>query len=149
MFSPSRDQARQFFFETWRKYAGKLPLTPLESVALDIILRHPEYHPMLDAPDKYLERDYPPEFGETNPFLHLSLHLAIEEQLSIDQPAGIKTRYAQLLVKLGDAHAAQHAVLECLAEMIWQAQRHNNAPDSAIYFNCLSGLLAQEAGFQG
>ena len=148
MYNPSRDQARQFFFESWRKYQDKQVLTSLESIALDIILRHPEHHPLLNDPENYLDRDYLPEFGETNPFLHMSLHLAIEEQLSIDQPTGIKGHYQQLLAKLGSPHDAQHAVMDCLAEMIWQAQRHNTAPDSSIYLNCLTSLLAQAPGFQ-
>ena len=149
MYNPSRDQARQFFFDAWRKYQDKQTLTSLESIALDIILHHPEYHAMLGNPERYLERDYPPEFGETNPFLHMSLHLAIEEQLSIDQPPGINGNYQQLLAKLGTTHDAQHAVMDCLAEMIWQAQRNNTAPDSTVYFNCLTKLLAQTARFQG
>lgn len=149
MFNPSRDQARQFFFDTWRKFTDKQPLTPLESIALDVILRHPEYHPLLEDPARHLDRDYPPEYGETNPFLHMGLHLAIEEQLSIDQPPGIKQRYEQLLAYRGSAHDAQHAVMDCLAETIWQAQRGNASPDSAVYLNCLAGLLAQAPGFQG
>ncbi len=146
MFNPSRDQARQFLFDAWRKYKTKQTLTPLESIALDIISNHPEYHTMLGNPERYLERDYPPEFGETNPFLHMSLHLAIEEQLSIDQPAGIKGHYNQLLTQLGSAHDAQHVVMDCLAEMIWQAQRQHAAPDSTVYLNC---LLAQTGRFHG
>ena len=146
MFNPSRDQARQFFFDSWRKFQDRQTLSPLESIALDIIVNHPEYHAMLGNPERYLERDYPPEFGETNPFLHMSLHLAIEEQLSIDQPAGVKGHYEQLLKKFGSPHEAQHAVMDCLAEMIWHAQRHNAAPDSTIYLDC---LLAQTGGFQG
>lgn len=144
MFNPSRDQARQFFFDSWRKYQDKQALTSLESIALDIILRHPEYHAMLGNPERYLEHDYPPEFGETNPFLHMSLHLAIEEQLSIDHPPGIKGHYQQLLSKLGTTHDAQHAVMDCLAEMIWQAQRNNSAPDGTVYFNCLTKLLGKD-----
>lgn len=143
MYNPSRDQARQFFFDAWRKYQDKLTLTPLESIALDIILRHSEYHAMLGNPERYLEQDYPPEFGETNPFLHMSLHLSIEEQLSIDQPPGIKGHYQQLLARLGAPHDAQHAVMDCLAEMIWQAQRNNSGPDSTVYFTCLSRLLGK------
>ncbi|HWI13021.1 MAG TPA: DUF1841 family protein, partial [Burkholderiales bacterium] len=85
MFNPSRDEARRFFFDTWSKYRSQAPLTDLEKVALQVILLHPEYHAILGDPDRYLDRDYTPEHGQLNPFLHLSLHLAIEEQLSIDQ----------------------------------------------------------------
>jgi hypothetical protein len=141
MFNPSRDQVRQFFFDVWAKYRAVQPLTGAEQPALDAVLAHPEYHAILDQPDRYIERDYLPEFGETNPFLHLSMHLAITEQLSVDQPPGIRARYQQLLQQLGDAMVAQHAVMDCLAEMIWQVQRHNTAFDSSAYLRCLDHKL--------
>jgi len=137
MFNPSRDQVRQFFFGVWAKYRSSQPLEGAESLALEIILAHPEYQDMLDQPERYLERDYPPEFGETNPFLHLSMHLAIAEQLSIDQPPGIRKRYELLLKRRGDALSAQHDIMDCLAEMIWQAQRQGSAYNPSIYFDCL------------
>ena len=138
MFNPSRDQARQFLFDTWLKYQQRQPLSALETMALEIMLQHPEYHALLNEPERYLARDYLPEQGETNPFLHLSLHLAIAEQLSIDQPPGIAGRYRELLAKTGDPHHALHLVMECLGEMIWQAQRNRSGPDSAVYFACLA-----------
>ncbi len=137
MFSPSRDQARRFFFETWRKYLERTPLIGLEGTALTVLLQHPEYHPMLADPEAYADRDYPPEGGETNPFLHLSMHLAIEEQLSIDQPRGIKAHYQRITAQCAQAHDAQHRVMDCLAEVIWQAQRHHTAFDGALYLDCL------------
>ena len=137
MFNPSRDQVRQFFFAVWAKYCAGQPLAGAEQPALDAVLAHPEYHALLDQPDRYIERDYLPESGETNPFLHLSMHLAIAEQLSVDQPPGIRDRYQRLLKQHGDAMDAQHAVMECLAEMIWQAQRYQTAFDSAAYLRCL------------
>lgn len=138
MFNPSRDQARRFLFDTWRKQREGAPLTDLERMALAVLLLHPEYHAQLDAPDQYLERDYLPENGEINPFLHLSMHLAIREQLSIDQPRGIVAQYRRLLEKTGSEHDAEHALLECLGEMLWQAQRRRCAPDPAIYLDCLA-----------
>lgn len=138
MFSPSRDQARRFLFDTWRKQREGAPLTDLERLALGVMLLHPEYHVQLDAPEKYLERDYLPEHGETNPFLHLSMHLAIREQLSIDQPRGISAQYRRLREKSGDEHEAEHALLDCLGEMLWQAQRKHSAPDPAVYLDCLA-----------
>ena len=141
MFNPTRDQARQMFFEVWRKYQAQEALVGIESLVLEVILQHPEYHAMLDKREQYLERDYPPELGETNPFLHMSLHLSINEQRSIDQPTGVAQRYAMLLARHGDPHAAQHALMDCLAEMIWQAQHHHTAPDAAIYFDCLDRKL--------
>jgi len=137
MFNPSRDQARQFFFDSWRKYRNQEALEGLEGVALAVILLHPEYHPLLDEPGRYQDREYRPEAGDANPFLHLSMHLAIEEQLSVDQPPGIKAEFTRLALKLGDRHAACHEVLECLGETLWQAQRGGLAPDGLAYLACL------------
>lgn len=137
MFNPSRDQARQFFFDAWSKFKTGRALTDLEAMAVEHIGRHPEYHAVLEQPERFLDRDWRPEMGETNPFLHLSMHLSIGEQLTIDQPRGIQAHYGALLAALGDEHKAQHAVMDCLAEMIWQAQRHNRPPDGATYLLCL------------
>lgn len=137
MFNPTRDQVRQFFFEAWGKFRAGQPLTDLEKIAVEHIGRHPEYHAMLEQAERYQDREWLPEMGETNPFLHLSMHLSISEQLSIDQPPGVKTRYSSLAARLGDEHAAQHAVMDCLGEMIWRAQRDNLPPDSAAYLLCL------------
>lgn len=137
MFAPSRDQARQFFFDTWRKYRSGSPLAGLETVAIEVILLHPEYHAVLDAPERSAQRDYAPETGQTNPFLHLSLHLAIAEQLSIDQPPGIRAAFDALLARAGDRHEALHAALECLGETVWRAQRDGAAPDAQAYLECL------------
>ncbi|MEQ1592468.1 MAG: DUF1841 family protein [Thiobacillaceae bacterium] len=137
MFNPSRDQVRQFFFDVWAKYRAGQTLAGAEQPALEAILAHPEYHAMLDNPARYLQRDYPPEFGETNPFLHLSMHLSIAEQISIDQPAGVRERYRTLLAQRGDAMQAQHDAMDCLAEMIWQAQRNAAAYDPVAYLACL------------
>jgi len=136
MFNPSRDQARRFLIEAWQKRVAGLPATPLETLAADVIAWHPEYHELLVAPDA-LGREWTPEDGATNPFLHLSLHLAIEEQLSIDQPPGIRTAFETRLRRHGDRHAALHDLLECLGEIVWQAQRQRTVPDGAAYLDCL------------
>jgi hypothetical protein len=137
IFNPSRDQARQFFFETWRKYKQREMLSAMEDMALEVILQHPEYHALLDDVEHYQDKDYLPEMGETNPFLHMGMHIAIKEQLSIDQPAGIRVRFERLLKKTGNEHTAMHQVMECLAEMIWQAQRNQTTYDVMVYFECL------------
>ncbi|MCA1979424.1 MAG: DUF1841 family protein [Thiobacillus sp.] len=141
MFSPSRDQVRQFFFDVWAKYRAGQPLSGAEVPALDIVLAHPEYHRVLDAPERYRDRDYPPEAGETNPFLHLSMHLALAEQLAIDQPAGLRARYEMLLSRHGDVMRAQHALIDCLGETVWRAQRDQAPFDAAVYLGCLDRLL--------
>jgi len=137
MFSPSRDQARMFLFDTWTKYREKKPMVGLENVALDVILLHPEYHAALSDPERHSGRDYGPEGGQSNPFLHMSLHVAIEEQLSIDQPPGIRAEFERIERSRGDRHAALHAVLECLGETLWRAQRDAAAPDAKAYLECL------------
>ena len=135
MFDPSRDQVREMFFGTWRKYRAGEPLTGIETIALEVILAHPEYHEVLAAPERYRDEDY---VDRLNPFLHMSLHVALEEQLAIDQPPGIAAAYEQLLVRMGDRHAALHEALECLAETVWRAQRDHAAPDADAYLECLA-----------
>jgi hypothetical protein len=134
MFDPSRDQVRDTFFETWRKYRAGEPVAGIEMLALDAILAHPEYHEVLSQPDRYRARDYA---DELNPFLHLSLHVALAEQLSIDQPPGIVQRFDALVRRAGEHHAAMHEAIECLAETVWQAQRGGAPPDAAAYLDCL------------
>ena len=137
MFNPSRSQAREFLFDLWEKHRAGAALTPLESIAISIVLEHPEYHAYLGDRERYLERDWKPEGGDTNPFLHLQMHLAIEEQLSIDQPPGIRAAIEALARKHGSMHAARHDVMDCLAEVIWNAQRYGTAFDNASYLDCV------------
>lgn len=137
MFTPSRDQVRRFLADAWRKRRDGLPATPLEIMAADIAELHPEYHDLLGEGDEALAREWTPEQGETNPFLHLSLHLAIEEQLSIDQPPGIRAIFGQLLTRHGDRHAALHAILDCLGETVWRANQDKAPPDGNAYLDCL------------
>ena len=141
MFNPSRDRARRFFFDTWAKYRRGEALSGLEQAALSVIVLHPEYHVLLTDPDRSIDQDFGPESGQVNPFLHLALHLAIEEQLSIDQPPGIKARYHALLEKTGSEHDAKHDVLECLGEIVWESQRASHAPDAEAYLRCLDRRL--------
>jgi hypothetical protein len=141
MFNPTRDQVRQFFFDVWAKYRAGLPLQGAEQTALDAVLAHPEYHGLLDQPERYKDRDYLPEAGELNPFLHLSMHLAVAEQLAVDQPPGIRERYQRLCQRYGNPMDAQHDVMDCLGEMVWQVQRHGGEFDSAAYLHCLDQKL--------
>ena len=137
MFNPSRSQAREFLFDLWDKHQAGAGLTPLETLAISIVLEHPEYHAFLGDRERYLERDWRPEGGETNPFLHLQMHLAIEEQLSIDQPPGIRAAVEALARKRGSMHDARHDVMECLGEAIWNAQRHGAGFDNESYLDCI------------
>lgn len=127
------------FFGTWRKYRQGAPLAGMETLALEVMLLHPEYQAVLEAPQRYRERDYA---GEANPFLHMSLHLALEEQLSIDQPPGIVSRWQALVGRTADRHEALHHAIECLAETLWRAQRDATPPDAAVYLSCLERRAA-------
>ena len=135
MFNPTRDQVRAFFCAAWRKQRERLPLEGAEAVAADLIAEHPEYHALLEDPDA-AKRDFTPEGGKENPFLHLSLHLAIAEQISIDQPPGIKAAYAALRRTL-EVHDAEHAIMECLGETIWRSQRDKAPMDGEAYLECV------------
>ena len=135
MFNPSREQVRQFFIEAWSKYRQKQLLNPLENVAVNLVQQHPEYHELLEAPDA-VHHDYSVEKGQTNPFLHLSMHLAIQEQLSIDQPPGIQAAYDRLVATL-DPHEASHRIMEALGEIIWEAQRLNQPLDNERYIELI------------
>jgi hypothetical protein len=137
VFNPSRNEVREFFFAIWSKSQAGTVLTPLEAMALAVVQAHPEYHDVLSNPDRYREREWTPEGGETNPFLHLSVHLAIEEQLSIDQPPGIRSIVQSLESKLGNAMDARHAVMDCLVEQVWQAQRNGVPFNNEAYLDCL------------
>jgi hypothetical protein len=137
VFAPSRDEARRFVIDAWAKYRAGRPLSDLERIMVGIVAMHPEYHALLADDGRGIDRDWRPEDGETNPFLHLSLHLAVAEQLSIDQPPGIRAHFARLAAARGDEHAALHAVLDCLGEVLWRAQRDRTAPDATVYLGCL------------
>ena len=138
MFNPTRDQSRDFLFDLWEKHLAGRPLSALESMALAIVIEHPEYHAVLGERERYRDREWRPEGGETNPFLHLAMHLAIEEQFSIDQPPGIRAAIDSLAARRGSMHDARHDVMECLAEMVWQAQRHGTGFDNTAYLDCLA-----------
>lgn len=144
MFNPTREQVRRFFCDAWRKHLERLPLAGAEVTAADIAARHPEYHALLTDAEGALEKEWTPEGGQMNPFLHLSLHLAIHEQISINQPAGIRAAFESLRQHL-DPHAAEHILLECLGETIWSAQRTGGAMDAQAYVDAVrrkAGLIS-------
>ncbi|MDH5513112.1 MAG: DUF1841 family protein, partial [Gammaproteobacteria bacterium] len=113
-----REQTREVFFRAWRAHHEGRPLEGVEKLIVQVLLRHPEYHPVLENSEMARGRDFFPESGETNPFLHLGMHIAIEEQLSLDQPRGVRACYQALLEKMPDDHAVQHRFMECLGEML-------------------------------
>jgi hypothetical protein len=137
MFNPSQSDVRQFFCGTWRKFNAREILTPLEDIAARWMVEHPEYHALLANEPAALAASFAPEAGKTNPFLHLSMHMTISEQVQADQPHGIAAGYEALRNTLGQAHAAHHEIMECLGEMLWTAQRHQTPPDGERYVCCV------------
>lgn len=140
MLVQDRESGRHFFLEVWRKKQQAAALEPLEELIAGIIVQHPEYHKIL-ADMEALERDYTPDGGATNPFLHLSLHVAIQEQLMTDRPEGILKLYQEGLHRFGDPHALEHRIMDCLAESLWKAQRGQSLPDETEYLRCVQRLV--------
>ena len=139
IFSQDRNALRAMYAEAWRKQSDGLPLSALEAQIATVIGEHPEYEPAVTGD---LEQDFTVEGGETNPFLHMGLHLGIREQVATDRPAGIRAVFQQLAAKTGDAHVAEHRMIDCLAETLWEAQRQNCSPDEQGYLLQLQRLLA-------
>ena len=129
----SREQLRRVYIEAWRKRRAGLPTEPLEAQVADVIALHPEYHAALEGGDDTLAHDYTPESGQSNPFLHMGLHLAVRDQIATDRPAGIRKAFQTVAARLGSEHEAEHRIIECLAEAMWEAQRAGRPPDEAAY----------------
>jgi hypothetical protein len=136
----NREQLRQMYRDSWRKYTARQPLEPLEAQIAAVIAEHPEYVPLLESGPQTLAADYTPEGGRQNPFLHMGLHLAIREQIATDRPPGIAQLHQALTKRLGDPHTAEHAMLELLAETLWEAQRSGHVPDEQRYLERLRAL---------
>ena len=136
----NREQLRQMYLDAWRKYTARQPLEPLEAQLAAVIAEHPEYVPLLESGEQALAADYTPEAGRENPFLHMGLHLAIREQVATNRPPGITQVHQALSQRLGDPHAAEHAMLEPLAQALWEAQRSGRMPDEQAYLERLRKL---------
>ena len=140
MFGQDRTELRQMFFTAWKKHQDKQIMEPLEAVVAKIIELHPEYHSLLED-QEVLDKDYTPEMGETNPFLHMAMHISIQEQLSTKRPSGIEQLHQSLLIKNKDPHKTEHLMMECLGKMLWEAQSNNRAPDENDYLSCLQQYI--------
>jgi Domain of unknown function (DUF1841) len=137
VYGNDRSSMRKVFFNAWDKYRQSLPLEGIEQRLIEIILQHPEYHTVLENRERYLDHDWSPEQGETNPFMHMSMHVSIEEQLATNSPRGIGEHYQRVLNSEGDRHAAMHSMMDCLAEAIWKAQRYETTNLEETYLECL------------
>ena len=143
MFSNDRNELRQVFFDCWKLRQDGQPLDALQQMIASVIEQHPEYHGLLEKHDN-LDRDFHATDGESNPFLHMSMHIALIEQISTDRPPGIRDIHQQLTRSLVSAHEAEHRMMQCLSEVIWQAQRNNAMPDEAAYLSCLKNLVEND-----
>jgi hypothetical protein len=139
----SREQLRQMYLATWRKFRAQEPLQPLEKQVAAVIAEHPEYIAWLETGNEVLTADFTPEGGRENPFLHMGMHLAIREQLSTNRPAGFADLHRRLCEHFGDAHEAEHALLTPLGETLWEAQRAGRAPDETDYLRKVEALVAR------
>jgi hypothetical protein len=140
MFGNNRNELRQVYLRCWQLKKNRLPMDPMQEVVANIIELHPEYHHLLEDEDN-IDRDFSAELGESNPFLHMSMHIALHEQISTDRPTGIHDCYQQLCLLKGGPHDAEHAMMECLGEALWSAQRNQMPPDEATYLQCLRNIV--------
>ena len=137
MFSPSQADVRRFFCSIFAKARAGQPLEAIEIIASQWLEEHPEYHPDFMDADAALEKHYDVESGSTNPFLHLSMHLSISEQCSIDQPRGIRQAVESLTARRDSLHDAHHEAMDCLGQMVWESQRSGRPPDGDAYIDCV------------
>ena len=135
----SRDEVRQVYHDVWQKMQRRELLEPMQAMIAEVIEIHPEYHALLDNIDELRQQEFTPDQGQTNPFLHMGMHIALREQTATDRPAGINSIYQKLVSSKGQ-HEAEHAMMECLGQALWNAQRSNQAPDENAYLDCLQKL---------
>lgn len=141
MYSSNRNDIRQVYFDAWRKAQANEMLTPLEAMIADVIAAHPEYHAIFNDPEKFQDKDYLPEMGESNPFLHIGLHISIREQVQVDRPSGVRAAYENLIAQKKDVMAVEHLMIEQLMDSLWRAQRDNTLPDEQAYLKNIQGLM--------
>ena len=134
----SREEVRQVYLNVWHKMQDRQLLEPMEAMIAEVIEIHPEYHSLLEDGDAVAEADFTPEQGQTNPFLHMGMHIALREQAQSNRPPGIQPLYRKLAAR--GRHDAEHAMMECLGQVLWQAQRDGGEPDQANYLECLKKL---------
>ena len=144
LYGSDRDDLRRAYVDAWSKSCAGQPLEPLERVLAEVIEAHAEYHAMLESPDA-LEREFPPEAGRSNPFLHMGLHVAIREQIATDRPPSVRQLYVELLPRFADTHRLEHALMECLAQTLWDAQRAGGVPDETRYLSRVRRIAAQHS----
>ncbi len=149
LFGSDRQDFREVFFAAWEKFHKGENLEPAEQLVVDVLHRHPEYHEVVSNRERYLDREYTPEQGESNPFLHMGMHMALAEQVGTDRPVGIREAYRRLAAGLGDTHAAEHEIMECLGRALWEVQRGSGEPDQQAYLECVQRLARERGSHHG
>lgn len=142
--SHSRDELRRAYAEAWQKNVSGAPLTPLEALIVDVVALHPEYQRVVGDSDAALSFEPDADGDVANPFLHMGLHIAVREQLSIDRPPGVREVHRRLQARYGDVHDAEHRLMDALAETLWEAQRAGKPPDERHYLELASERLRRE-----
>lgn len=133
LYDPDRNKLRQMYIDAWQRFRAGQPLEPVQAQVAAVIQAHPEYQPLMERPDAVLDAEFPPELGQSNPFLHMGLHLAVRDQLATDRPAGIRQAYQRIAAAADSEHGAEHVVLECLAEFLWRSHQPGAQPDEREY----------------
>lgn len=137
IFGQDRAELRKMYADAWQKHTANLPMSALETQIAAVVAEHPEYHEVVsENPDT----DYSVESAQTNPYLHMGLHLGVREQVATNRPAGIRRVFEELAARSGDAHTAEHRMIDCLAEALWEAQRAQRPPDEQRYLENLRQL---------
>lgn len=139
MLGNNRNELRQVYLNCWQLKKNNLPMDPMQEVVANIVEQHPEYHQLLEH-EEIIDKDFSAETGDSNPFLHMSMHIALHEQISTNRPHGINDCYQKSCILYGGPHDAEHHMMECLGKALWQAQREQNAPDEQKYLVCLKKI---------
>ncbi len=142
MFPQDREQLRRFYQNVWHKQEQGHALQGVELIIAQVLAQHPEYHELIQGPEA-IERDFSVESGQTNPFLHMGMHIALAEQLQADRPGGIRQLHQAMAERRGDVHEAEHQMMECLGLVMWEAQRNNTVPDEQAYLECIRKLASK------
>jgi len=139
MLGADRATLREFYRTSWSRFEAGLPLEPLQALVADVIAEHPEYHDEIMAPDA-ASKQFTVEAGTVNPFLHMGMHIALREQVGTDRPGGLKAEYKKLLKAVGNQHETEHQMMECLGQVMWQAERDRQPPDERAFLSCVKRL---------
>jgi hypothetical protein len=142
IYSNDRNKIRQQFYTVWDKANQGIALEPLEAIIADVIQDHPEYHPLLKNPEATIDTEFYPEHGQSNPFLHMGMHISLREQVATDRPAGIRALTQKMILKYRDSHEMEHRMMEPLGKVLWESQQNNTLPDEQEYLEALKTLAA-------